>query len=182
MKTRGLSVAAQKQHARDDQHGKDEQAYRVGQDAGEEGRQAGEQQGNQYQQDVVTEHRACVASEFQRLDRRVHPAVIAAPVKRRVIDIQLHLVAVRVAQVDALADGVVGQAIDVEAGLPDALTGGPEVFQRIADLPAGVVEATSLPVRRGWRVADLDQQQLVMGGTTAQQGAAAAGPASRRRR
>ena len=113
--------------------------------------------------------------ERQRPDRRLHPAVVVTPVECRVVDIQFHLVTVRVAQVDALADGVVGQAVDVEAGLFDALTGGPEIVQRIADLPAGMVEATSLSVRRAGCVTDLDQQQLVVGGTTAQQGAAAAG-------
>ena len=46
--------------------------------------------------------------EFERAYRHLHPAVITVPVNIGVIHEELHLVAVRIAQIEALADRVVG--------------------------------------------------------------------------
>jgi hypothetical protein len=50
-------------------------------------------------------------ADVQWLHRRFHTGVIVAPVIRRIVDIQFNFIAIRVPEINTLADCVIGQAI-----------------------------------------------------------------------
>ena len=52
-------------------------------------------------------HGMHILTQIQRFNRCFHPAIIVLPVIIRVIDIELHLVTIRVSQVDTLTDSMV---------------------------------------------------------------------------
>lgn len=71
-------------------------------------------------------------------------------------------------QIKALADPVIRRAVNWVADLFAAITGGTQIPQALADLPADMIQPD--PPARGWtgRVADLYEQQFVMAASARQ--------------
>jgi hypothetical protein len=110
-------------------------------------------------------------SESQGLDRGCDETGIGLPVNPGNIDEELDVVAVRIAEIEAVADGVVARAEDRYTEFREPVGGLTEVVVGVPDLQTDVVQAlVATTWLRSGVLPYLNEEELVVGPATRERG------------
>lgn len=93
-----------------------------------------------------------------------------APCRRIGVDVQLDFVPIRVSQVQALADRMIGHPFDDGSSPLQFSLGGTEILEGVPDLDPDVVEPDAPPGGRSRGFSNLDQQQFMVGPAAGERG------------
>jgi hypothetical protein len=106
--------------------------------------------------------------EVQRADGIRQPRSIVGPINALDIDVEFHLVAIRVQDVHRMRNAVIALPEDLHAMFTASRFGVHQGCVIFTDAPTGMVEADAMPLHGTGCIPNFQQEKFVMGTTTAQ--------------